>query len=57
MVDAGRGEDIILSRNGSEDRIDCGPGDDTAVLDEAEDGVFDCEELQLPPEPEPAPEP
>lgn len=53
VVDAGRGDDVVLSRNGSEDEIDCGDGVDTAVLDETEDGVFDCEELQLPPEPEP----
>ena len=30
---------------------------DTAVLDESEDGVFNCEILKLPPEPEPEPAP
>ena len=56
VVDAGPGDDYVYSQNGRGDQIDCGDGVDTAVLDETEDGVFDCEVLQLPPEPEPEPQ-
>jgi hypothetical protein len=35
---------VIDARNGVEDSIDCGPGDDTA----REDGVLDCENVQSP---------
>ena len=55
-VDAGRATTSSLAQR-REDRIDCGAGVDTAVLDETEDGVFDCEVLGLPPEPEPEPRP
>ena len=27
---------------------DCGPGDDTAIVDAREDGVLDCESVQSP---------
>ena len=57
IVDAGPGDDLVLSQNGRGDQIDCGDGVDTAVLDETEDGVFDCEELRYPPEPEPESDP
>jgi len=53
VVDAGPGDDFVYSQNGRGDQIDCGDGVDTAVLDESEDGVFNCEVLQLPPEPQP----
>ena len=53
IVDAGPGDDVVYSQNGRGDQIDCGDGVDTAVLDETEDGVFDCEELRFPPESEP----
>jgi Ca2+-binding RTX toxin-like protein len=48
VVGAGPGDDYVFSQNGRGDQIDCGEGVDTAVLDETEDGVFDCEVLQLP---------
>jgi Ca2+-binding RTX toxin-like protein len=57
IVDAGPGDDYVFSQNGRGDQIDCGEGVDTAVLDETEDGVFDCEILQAAPEPEPEPAP
>ena len=56
IVEAGPGDDFVFSQNGRGDQINCGEGVDTAVLDETEDGVFDCEILQAAPEPEPAPE-
>jgi hypothetical protein len=39
---------VIQARDGSEDSIDCGPGEDTAVVDDAEDGVIDCERVLMP---------
>jgi hypothetical protein len=39
---------VIDARNGVEDSIDCGPGDDTAIVDAREDGVLDCENVQSP---------
>ena len=45
---AGDGNDLIDARNGVEDSIDCGPGDDTAIVDAREDGVLDCENVQSP---------
>lgn len=52
VIKGGEGSDLVLSRDNSEDLIDCGGGVDTAVLDESEDGVYDCEELRYPPEEE-----
>jgi hypothetical protein len=40
----GEGNDEIDSRDGSADRVDCGPGEDTALYD-ANDVVRDCEKL------------
>ena len=42
LIDA-PGDDRILARDGSEDEINCGDGDDVAVVDLAEEGVLDCE--------------
>jgi Ca2+-binding RTX toxin-like protein len=44
----GRGNDLIDARRGDEDLVDCGPGKDVVVVDDAEDGVFDCETVQYP---------
>lgn len=40
----GDGDDRITSRDGSVDRVDCGPGTDSALVD-ARDSVRDCEEV------------
>ncbi|HYU60239.1 MAG TPA: calcium-binding protein [Solirubrobacterales bacterium] len=52
MVDGeqvgGEGNDLIRARDGTLDEINCGPGDDTVIVDEAEDGVFDCEQVIYP---------
>jgi Ca2+-binding RTX toxin-like protein len=52
MVDGeqvgGDGDDVIKARDGTLDQINCGPGDDTVIVDEAEDGVFDCEQVIYP---------
>ena len=40
----GDGDDRITSRDGSVDRVDCGPGIDVAIVD-ARDSVRDCEEV------------
>jgi Ca2+-binding RTX toxin-like protein len=37
------GNDRILARDGTQDAINCGPGNDVAVVDRSEEGVFDCE--------------
>jgi hypothetical protein len=39
------GNDLIRARDGTEDEINCGDGDDIAVVDESEEGVLDCESL------------
>ena len=44
----GEGNDRIEARDGEPDTINCGPGEDVAVVDEEEEGVFDCEEVVLP---------
>lgn len=41
----GDGDDLIQARDGSEDEINCGPGEDIAVVDGSEEGVLDCETL------------
>jgi Ca2+-binding RTX toxin-like protein len=39
------GDDTIDARDGGNDEINCGYGDDVAVVDASEDGVYDCEEV------------
>jgi hypothetical protein len=39
----GQGNDVIDARDGEEDEINCGPGNDTAYVDANEEGVVDCE--------------
>jgi Ca2+-binding RTX toxin-like protein len=45
----GEGNDVIRARDGQLDEINCGPGDDKAYVDRAEDGVYDCETVKEPP--------
>lgn len=45
----GPGPDRINARDGNWDQLDCGPGDDTAIVDRVEDGVVDCERVIEPP--------
>ena len=40
---AAPGRDRIYARDGRPDSISCGGGRDLAVVDEVEDGVYDCE--------------
>lgn len=47
-IHGGRGNDRIDARDGHLDLVDCGPGHDTAIVDRAEDGVFDCEQVKMP---------
>jgi len=44
----GLGDDVIHARDGRRDEINCGPGKDRAVVDRAEDGVFNCERVVEP---------
>jgi RTX calcium-binding nonapeptide repeat (4 copies) len=44
----GEGNDRIEARDGELDTINCGPGEDVAIVDAEEEGVFDCEEVQEP---------
>ncbi len=46
--EGGEGRDVIRARDGSADEVNCGPGDDVAVVDDVEDGVFDCETVRAP---------
>ena len=46
-IRAGKGNDEIHTRDGKPDQIDCGPGDDTVLADEMEEGVFDCENVEV----------
>ena len=45
FVEAGAGDDIIEARDGTPDRIECGPGNDRAVTDEF-DSTLDCEVVE-----------
>jgi Ca2+-binding RTX toxin-like protein len=47
MIGAG-GNDVIYARDGHRDTIDCGAGRDSAIVDRAEDGVYDCEGISMP---------
>ena len=40
---AAPGNDKIYARDGGKDEINCGAGDDIAIVDAIEDGVIDCE--------------
>jgi hypothetical protein len=42
------GNDVIYARDGGNDSINCGTGDDIAIVDAREDGVYDCEEVREP---------
>jgi Ca2+-binding RTX toxin-like protein len=44
----GQGNDRILARDNTSDLIDCGAGFDTVVVDQLEDGVFNCEVIKEP---------
>jgi Ca2+-binding RTX toxin-like protein len=48
VLRGGRGSDRIRARDGRQDLIDCGPGKDVAIVDRAEDGLFDCERIKAP---------
>jgi Ca2+-binding RTX toxin-like protein len=45
---AAKGRDRIYARDGHPDEINCGAGRDLAVVDEVEDGVYDCEVVTEP---------
>jgi hypothetical protein len=47
LVDSA-GNDLIKARDGTADVINCGAGDDKAIVDRVEDGVFDCEKVKEP---------
>ena len=45
----GQGRTVIRARDGKLDQVNCGPGDhDVAIVDRAEDGVYDCETVKVP---------
>ena len=41
----GPADDLIRARDGNHDQIECGGGNDRAIVDSVEDGVYDCEEV------------
>jgi len=45
---AAPGNDRIYARDGGNDEINCGAGNDVAIVDATEDGVIDCEVVQTP---------
>jgi Ca2+-binding RTX toxin-like protein len=45
---AAKGRDRIYARDGHPDSINCGAGRDLAVVDEVEDGIYDCESVKEP---------
>ena len=47
-LSGGPGDDVIDARDGTEDDIDCGDGNDTVIVDSTEDGVVDCETVDRP---------
>ena len=46
-VRGGSGADEIHVRDDKPDQIDCGPGQDTVLADAEEDGMFDCENVEV----------
>lgn len=48
LLRGGTGKDLIKARDRNQDTIDCGPGNDVAVVDRAENGVYDCEHVRFP---------
>jgi Ca2+-binding RTX toxin-like protein len=50
------GDDRIDTRGGGADAVDCGPGTDVAIVDEA-DSVTGCEQIELPPLADPGGQP
>ena len=46
-IRGGKGDDEIHVRDGKPDQIDCGPGEDTVLADEVEEGVFNCENVEV----------
>ncbi|HEX6117062.1 MAG TPA: calcium-binding protein [Solirubrobacterales bacterium] len=46
---ASPGADVIRARDGAPDQISCGDGDDKAIVDAEEEGVYDCETVVEPP--------
>ena len=45
---AAPGRDRIDARDGGRDEINCGDGNDLAIVDAVEDGVYDCEVVREP---------
>jgi Ca2+-binding RTX toxin-like protein len=45
---AAPGDDRIEARDGRSDEISCGAGDDLAIVDAVEEGVYDCERISEP---------
>jgi Ca2+-binding RTX toxin-like protein len=45
---AAPGNDKIYARDGGNDEINCGAGNDIAVVDASEDGLYDCEVVREP---------
>jgi hypothetical protein len=45
-VAGGAGDDVIHVRRGSRDRVDCGPGEDTVVLNANRDRARNCEHVR-----------
>jgi len=48
VLTGGPGADKIMARDGHQDTIDCGPGNDIAIVDRAENGVYECEHVRVP---------
>lgn len=44
-LDGQGGDDILRARDGSPDRLTCGSGDDTAVVDQLDEVAADCERV------------
>jgi hypothetical protein len=42
------GRDVIDARDGMRDEVNCGKGNDVAIVDAVEDGVYDCEKVKEP---------
>jgi hypothetical protein len=45
---AAPGNDKIYARDGGNDEINCGAGNDVAIVDATEDAVIDCEVVREP---------
>jgi Ca2+-binding RTX toxin-like protein len=51
VLRGGPGDDVLRARDGRTDRLDCGRGEDVAIVDRLDPPVRHCEQVKRPPQP------